>query len=130
MTPFGIRDRVRNFLGKPRTGPRPDETVPITFVLPNGTEAATRSELRYTLVMASQTLETPIATGCPDGSCGGCVVDVLDATGLAPPTPSEQKLLDKDGGAKTRMACHARVTGAGARVQIRKVWSMDEVRGE
>lgn len=130
MTPFGIRDRVRNFLGRPRTGPRPDETVPITFILPNGTEAPTRTELRYTLVMASQSLETPIATGCPDGTCGTCVVDVVDSTGLGAPSDSEQKLIDKDGGAGVRMGCHARVVGAGARVKVRKVWSMDEVRGE
>jgi len=130
MTPFGIRSKLRDFFGRPVTGERPDETVPLTFILPNGTEFPTRSELRYTLVMASQLLETPIATGCPDGHCGGCVVDILDSTGLAPPTAAETKLLEPKGEPNTRMACHARVAGPGAKVKIRQVWSLEALKGD
>lgn len=103
------------------------------FVLPDGEERETQAEARYTLVMASQTLETPIATGCPDGTCGGCVVDVLSGEGLAPPAAAELSAFRSANGreptGEERLACHARVAGPGVRVRVRKVWTLQDQRG-
>ncbi|MFN7146128.1 MAG: 2Fe-2S iron-sulfur cluster-binding protein, partial [Myxococcota bacterium] len=93
MTPWGLRKRIKSLVGV--GAPPADEQLSLTIVLPNGREHPVGAEPRYTLVMASQTLETPIATGCPDGGCGGCTVEVLDGSGLAPPSAAEQKLLDE-----------------------------------
>ena len=104
--------------------------MPITFLTPDGKETEVKSELRYTLVMASQTLEKPIATGCPDGHCGGCLVEVVDGTGIGEPSAGEAKLLADKTEKNVRLACHARVVGPGGKIRIREVWSMDSVRGE
>lgn len=130
MTPFGIRNKLKTILGRPTTGPRVDERVPITFVTPDGKEQEVLSELRYTLVMASQMLEMPIATGCPDGHCGNCIVDVIDATGISAPTPAEAKMLADKPEKNIRLACHARVVGPGGKIKVREVWSMSSMRGE
>ncbi len=130
MTPFGIRNKLKAMLGRPAPSGRVDERVPITFVTPDGVEKQVLSELRYTLVMASQTLEAPIATGCPDGHCGNCVVEVLDATGVSEPTTAEAKLLAGKPDKNIRMACHARVVGPGAKIKVREVWSMESMRGD
>lgn len=132
MTPWGIRNRIKGLVGAggaARTAQ--DESLSLHIVLPTGKEHEVKAEPRYTIVMASQTLETPIATGCPDGGCGGCTVDVLDGTGLAPPTAAEKKLLDEKWKEKPtfRLACHARITGSGARVKALSVWTMDTTRG-
>ncbi|MSP56629.1 MAG: 2Fe-2S iron-sulfur cluster binding domain-containing protein [Myxococcales bacterium] len=130
MTPFGLRNKLKSILGRSGQTERVDERVPLTFTTPDGTVTEVQSELRYTLVMASQTLEKPIATGCPDGHCGHCIVDVLDATGLGEPSPAEAKLLAEKTEKSIRLACHARVVGPGAKIKVREVWSMDSVRGE
>jgi ferredoxin len=128
VTPWSIRKRIRAALG--RSAPSTEETFTLTLVLPDGRAHEVRAESRYTLVMASQSLETPIATGCPDGGCGGCAVDVIDERGLAPPTDSEAKLLREKGKPGQRLACHARVTGSGARVKVLQTWSMEQTAGE
>jgi ferredoxin len=134
MTPFGIRNRLRQALGRGGGGGGDaSESLAVRFVMPGGAEHEVRCEPRYTLVMASQTIDTPIATGCPDGHCGGCNVDVLEgASALAPASAAEQKLLDEKWSARpdTRLACHAKVVGSGARVRVHTVWSMDQTRGE
>lgn len=131
MTPWGIRNRIKSMIGGGGGRPATDEQLAITIVLPTGKEHTVSAEPRYTIVMASQTLETPIATGCPDGGCGGCTVEVFDGTGLAPPTAAEQKLLDEKWKDKPtyRLACHARIVGTGARVKALSVWTMDTTRG-
>ncbi|RME26471.1 MAG: hypothetical protein D6798_06630 [Deltaproteobacteria bacterium] len=131
MTPFGIRKKLKGLVG--RGGGRTDIVrYDITFVLPDGTEQTVQAEERYTLAMASQFLPAPIATGCPDGQCGGCVVDVLDDRGLAPASDSERKVFEKwhkhyDG--SRRLACHARITGPGAKVRVRELFDYDSIRG-
>lgn len=130
MTPWGIRNKIKSALGRGTPSGSSDESLSLTMVLPDGSEHAVRAEHRYTLVMASQSLETPIATGCPDGGCGGCGVDVMDASGLSEPTDNETKLLKEKGKPGQRLACHARVIGSGAKVKVGTVWSMDQTRGE
>ena len=129
MTPWGLRARLKGVLGKP-TGPPVIEEVSLIFVLPDGREHPTRCEAKYTLVMASQTLDTPIATGCPDGHCGGCLVDVIEGGGLLPPSPAEQRVLtEKQIPATQRLACHAKVGSDGAKVRVREVWTIESTRG-
>lgn len=133
MTPWGIRNKIKGILGRGGGAAREDDQVGVTLVLPDGTEHDVRCESRYTLVMASQAIETPIATGCPDGSCGNCNVDVLEGGDhLSPPTPAEQKILAEKWKHRpaTRLACHARVVGTGARVKVHNVWTMQSTRGD
>lgn len=129
MTPWGIRAKIKGALGRGPTAPREDERFSLTFVLPNGSEYGVKCESRYSLVMASQMLETPIATGCPDGHCGGCAVDVIDGSGLAEPAATEAKLLTEKCKPNQRLACHARVIGNGAKVKVLTVWTMDDIKG-
>jgi ferredoxin len=132
VTPWGIRNRIKGIVGgADKKATRSDDELTLTIVLPTGKEYSVKAEPRYTVVMASQTLETPIATGCPDGGCGGCTIDVLDGSGLAPATAAEQKLLDEKWKEKPtfRLACHARIIGSGARVKATSVWTMDTTRG-
>jgi ferredoxin len=131
LTPWGLRGRLKSALGRGGTGvTTPIEQVEVRFVMPDGSEHLVRCEARYTLVMASQTLETPIATGCPDGHCGGCTVEVLDGEGMLPPSPAEARVLaEKQIPANQRLACHAKLGSSGARVAVREVWTMDSTRG-
>lgn len=137
MTPWGIRSRVKGLvqgaLGKPGGTRVEAEQVRVRMVLPDGSGHDVACEPRYTLVMASQSIETPIATGCPDGQCGGCNVDVLDgADALLPPAAAETKLLGEKHGSRpnVRLACHAKVVGSGAVVKVHNVWRMENTRGE
>jgi ferredoxin len=129
MTPFGIRNRIKSALGLGGKS-EADETYTVTMTLPDGSTHEVRAEHRYTLVMASQSLATPINTACPDGGCGGCPVDVLDGSGLAEPTQHEAKLIAEKCRANQRLACHARVIGNGTKIRVNSVWSMDVTRGE
>ena len=132
MTPWGIRKRIKSLVGGAGAGGNSrDPEYTLRIVLPNGSEHEVKAEPRYTLVMASQTLETPIATGCPDGACGGCTVEVLDPAGIGQPSAAEKTLLDEKWKDKPnyRLACHARVVGDGGRIKALSVWSMDNTRG-
>jgi hypothetical protein len=62
MTPFGIRKRIQKSLG---IGPVERNIVqfPVTFLLPDGSSRTVQAEERYTLLMASQALPSPISTG-------------------------------------------------------------------
>lgn len=131
MTPFRLRDRLRRAIGGEKAA---DDRVEVTFVLPDGSRATGRGETRYTLVMASQNLETPIATGCPDGGCGGCNVEVVDGiSALAPASDAEIRSFEQRHNRKPRpeerLACHARVLRTGATVKVARVWSLDEQKG-
>lgn len=133
MTPFGLRRRLKEALGIAPSGPRDEATVQLDVVLPDGSAHTVRCEPRYTLVMATQTLATPIATGCPDGHCGGCHVDVLaGAEALVAPSAAELRLLGEKhpGRSDARLACHAKVASSGARIRVHSVWSMESTRGE
>lgn len=130
MTPWGIRKKIKSLVGG--AAPERDEQYSVQLVLPDGSQHTVQCEPRYTLVMASQAIDTPIATGCPDGACGNCNVEVLDGgSALAPPTVAEQKILDEKWKHKpgTRLACHAKVVGNGAKVKVNNVWTMSSTRG-
>lgn len=133
MTPFGLRKRLKSALG---LGGRSERVAAhkVTFVFPTGAEQVAEAEDRYTLVMASQSLETPIATECPDGQCGGCAIDVLGGSdALAPAKVAEVEAFTKGQkrapGPADRLACHARVVGDGARIGVKRVWTLETYRG-
>ena len=150
MTPFRLRKRVKRLLGKSN---KPQIVrYPVSFVLPDGSEQTLEVEEHYSLLMASQGLPSPISTGrragstCPDGGCDLCRVEVLDPTGLSPQKDYElQTMLDhaagKDyegrprekaepPGEHTRLACHAKVRGPGARIKVHALVDFESLRGD
>jgi ferredoxin len=151
MSRFGIRKRLRSALGM---GRRPVEIVryPITYVLPDGSEQTVQAEEHYSVLMASQALPAPIGTGrraggtCPDGGCALCRVEILDTSGLSPMTDFEQASMQaladgkphegraRKAGPKptptSRLACHTKIVGPGARVQVLELFDYDSVRGD
>jgi|GEM_PF-125913 ferredoxin len=151
MTPFGIRKRIKTALG---IGPvaRSIVAFPITFILPDGSERRVEAEERYSLLMASQALPSPISTGrraggtCPDGGCGLCRVEVLDQTGLTPMAELERNTMDAfvrgdphEGRERSpgppatplsRLGCHARIVGPGARVKVDAMVDFESLKGE
>lgn len=151
MSRFGIRKRLRSALGM---GRRPVEIIrfPVTYVLPDGSEQTVQVEEHYSLLMASQALPAPIGTGrraggtCPDGGCALCRVEILDGSGLSEMGDAEvasmQALAEgkpHEGRAReagppptptSRLACHAKVLGPGARIQVLSLFDYDSVRGD
>jgi ferredoxin len=150
MTPWGLRKKLRGMLGG--GGASTIVRHPVTFVLPGGAEVRLEVEEHYSLLMASQGLDAPISTGrraggtCPDGGCGLCRVEVLDASGLSPMKPAERASLDamvrgdvhegreRPPGAPllsgTRLACHTKVVGPGARVQVLALFDYESLKGD
>ena len=128
MSRFGIRRRLKRALGRGRSD---DERLSVRLRLPDGSEREVEAEPRYTLVMASQTLRTPIDTACPDGHCGLCVVDVLEAPpgSLSEVSDAERSAYREGHSAELpdseRLACHARVEGSGAFIGVRRVWTLE-----
>jgi ferredoxin len=106
----------------------------VLFELPNGNRETVETEAHYTLHMASQMLETPIEAGCPDGHCGECLVDILQDTGMQALGDRELEVIreqhKRDPEPKERLACHARVLGPGVEVRVRKIWNLEDIRGE
>ncbi len=150
MSRFGLRKRLRGLVGGRG---RPDIIRhPVTFILPDGREQVVETEEHYTLLMTSQMLPAPIGTGrragspCPDGACGFCRVEALDPTGLSPRSDTEVAAMEAHArgephegrprepgatpGPKTRLACHARVLGPGARVKVDALVDYDVLKGE
>ena len=131
MTRFGIRKKLKGLVGRDHQA-----TIvhfPLTFVLPDGSEHRVEAEEHYTLVMASQSLPAPINTGCPDGACGKCRVEARSGAGLSAMKDSERDVIAKwvkDAGPNTRLACHARVVGAGAKVEVFDLFDFRSVQGD
>jgi ferredoxin len=137
MSRFRIRERIkRRLTGQAAAAAEAsDAKVELTVLLPDGSEHRIVTEPHYTLVMATQTLDTPIHAHCPDGHCGQCQVEVLGGMdALRPPTEAETTLLDEHLGAerdpRVRLACHTRIIGSGARIRAKTVWSLAEAMGE
>ena len=148
MSRFGIRRKLKSFL---KTEKPSYQTFSVTFVLPDGSEKVVEVEEKYNLLMASQSLPSPIGTGrraggtCPDGGCASCQVEILDETGLTSITDSEKETLDnyvagteyegrpREPGepylANTRLACYTKVVGSGGKVQVRTLVDFESLRG-
>ena len=137
MSRFGLRKRLKSKLGMgsdAQSGPTKEERFDIIFELPDGQKVTVETEAHYTLHMASQMLETPIEVGCPDGHCGGCIVDLVSDSGMQEMGSRERGVIlekhEREPESHERLACHARVLGPGVEVKVRQVWSMEELRGE
>ena len=150
MSRFGLRKKIKNMLFG--TSSNTYETFHITYILPNGEEQVVEAEERYTVLMASQSLPSPISTGrraggnCPDGQCGSCRIEVADATGLSEKQEMEQSILDavaqglphegrcREVGSpqtpNTRLACHVRIIGSGARIVVPELVNYENLKGD
>jgi len=135
MSRFGIRRRLKAKLGRTNQVEEQEvERFTVLFHLPDGTQAEVETEAHYTLHMVSQMLETPIEVGCPDGHCGGCLVDLIEDSGMQVMGERELTVIrdehKRDPAEDERLACHARVLGPGVEVRVHKVWSLEDIRGE
>ncbi len=136
MSRFQLRKRLRARLDRALATEREEvQAIHVRFLLPDGSEHGVQTEPHYTLIMASQTLDTPINAPCPDGHCGDCQVTVLEgAQALRPATEAETELLDSalgsDRDPRVRLACHARLSGSGALIQVEQVWNLADMTGE
>jgi ferredoxin len=151
VTPFQIRKRLKGMLGMTPTD-RPDERCSVTFLLPDGSSRTVQCEPHYSILMAADANGLTISTGrraggtCPDGACDLCRVEVLDGSGLTPRGEVElQMMMDHaegrahEGrprekaavpGPNTRLGCHAKVIGNGARVKVAELFDPDSIRGD
>ena len=150
MSRFGIRKRLLRMLGQSKSPSY--TTYNVTYLLPDGTEKTIAAEEKYSLLMASEALPSPIGTGrraggtCPDGLCALCRVEIEDATGLSEMGEFEKKALDnhvlgtphegrpRTPGApltpNTRLACHTRIIGDGGRVRVASLVDFESLKGD
>ena len=123
MTPFGIRKKIKKWLGlenesTPKAPQRPRYTV--TFELPNGNTYDVEAKEGDSLVLASGRGAYPIATGCSDGTCATCRVEVLDGeSSLSQSDEYEARTKESNNVVDTqRLGCQAAVLGPGLKVKI------------
>lgn len=136
MTPFRIRSKLKAALQKARgggsdTGPkapvRPSYTV--RFELPDGTSYEVEAKEQDSLVLASGRGARPISTGCADGTCSTCQVEVIaGGDQLTPPDEHEAKTKTENNvDPARRLGCQAGVMGPGVHVRIINVLGEDLV---
>ncbi len=134
MTPFGIRRRLKDLLRSLAGGGdnTPPPTVqprwPVAFVLPDGTSYTADAKRGDSLVLTSGRGPQPIDTGCADGTCATCQVEVLaGAEQLTPADGNEDtaKAANKVS-ADRRLGCQTGVLGPGVQVRIINVFGADE----
>ena len=122
MTPFGIRKKLKKWLGlekspSPKAPERPRYTV--TFELPNGSTYDVEAKEGDSLVLASGRGAYPIATGCSDGTCATCRVEVLEGDSLSQPDEYEMRTKENSGVPPSlRLGCQTAVLGPGLKVKI------------
>jgi len=123
MTPFGIRKKIKALLGlssppAPKKPERPRYTV--TFQLPNGEDYLVEAKEGDSLVLASGRGAYPIATGCSDGSCATCRVEVLEgADNLSQADEFEISTIERNNvDSSLRLGCQSAVLGENLRVRI------------
>lgn len=131
MTPFGIRKKLKALFGGGDKAGAPDKAArppikryKVGFELPKGGGYEAEAKHEDSLVLASGRGPQPIATGCADGTCGTCRVEVLaGAEQLSPPS-------DHEGNTKRinnvppamRLGCQTHVLGEGVKVKIINVF--------
>ena len=150
MSIFGIRKKLKRMMGKPQ---KPTYTTyTVTYILPDGTEKTIDAEEKYTILMASESLPSPIGTGrraggsCPDGRCGLCRIEIVDLTGLSEVSDYERKSMEdhvlgtphegrpREPGAplspNTRLACQTKIIGDGGKVQVAALVDFEALKGD
>jgi ferredoxin len=133
VTPFGIRRRLKSLIqsliggGSKGAEPPPRPKWPVTFELPDGTTFTTDAKEGDSLVLASGRGPQPIDTGCADGTCGTCQVDVLSGSDQLT-APDEQEAAAKTENkvpADRRLGCQTGILGPGVRVRVINVFGAD-----
>ena len=149
MSRFGLRKKLRSLIHKD-TKPV-IQTCAVCFVLPDGTEKHLDVEQHYSLLMAADAHGITISTGrraggtCPDGMCGFCRVEILEPQGLSEMKTFEQQVMDDHTNGvphegrprdpappptpNTRLGCHAKIRGSGAKIQIQELFDPESIRG-
>lgn len=133
MTPFGIRRRLKDLIrsltggGSAPPQPPPRPKWPVTFVLPDDTSFTADAKEGDSLVLASGRGPQPIDTGCADGTCATCQVDVLEGADQLTPADGteEQTKADNKVPAERRLGCQTGVLGPGVKVRIINVFGAD-----
>ncbi len=149
MSRFGIRKKLKTLV----KGGEPPEIVryEVLFELPDGSERRLQAEEHYSILMAADAQGMTISTGrraggtCPDGMCGLCRVEVLDASGVKPMSTFERQVIeDHTAGTPhegrerepapppnelTRLGCHTKIVGPGTRVRVLELFDPDSIRG-
>ena len=132
MTPFGIRRKLKELLGlgeppKPTTPPRPK--YPVTFVLPDGSDYQVEAKEGDSLVLASGRGPYPISTGCSDGTCGTCCIEVLEGVEMLTQADSYENETKSNNGVAEhlRLGCQTAILGEGIKVRIVNVLGEDLV---
>ena len=128
MTPFGIRKRIKAMLlgsgSKSAPPSRPQRPkFPVTLVLPNGEEFEVEAKDGDSLVLASGRGAYPISTGCADGTCSTCQVEILEGfESLTSPDEHENATKVANGldpeDLSSRLGCQTAVIGAGVKARI------------
>jgi len=133
MTPFGIRKKLKALLFGGSSSPIPPRPeIPrysVSFELPDGTSFTADAKHDDSLVLASGRGPQPINTGCADGTCATCQVDVLEgADMLSPPDEHEEKCkVENEVPTERRLGCQTAVLGAGVKVRIINVFGEEPV---
>jgi ferredoxin len=122
-TPFGIRRRIRRFMGWSATGaPEAEapkiEQITLTVIGPKSEEQG-QAPAGSPMVSASAVLKRPIASGCSDSTCATCRVEVLEgAENLSAQHPREKATLKQNGHPMTmRLACMCTIERGSVKVR-------------
>ena len=132
MTPFGIRKKLKALLGWGEPIKTSTPSIPrysVSFVLPNGSDYQVEAKEGDSLVLASGRGPYPISTGCSDGSCGTCCIEVLEGADQLTPADSHEEETKKNNGVaeNLRLGCQTAILGAGIKVRIINVLGEDLV---
>ena len=131
MTPFGIRKMLKSLLGmgeaEKAPAPPPVPRYKVTFELKDGTSYEADCKSTDTLVLASGRGPKPIATGCGDGTCGTCQVEVLAGADQLTPCDTHETNTKKENNVPEdyRLGCQVGVLGEGVRVKVINVLGED-----
>jgi ferredoxin len=150
MSRFGLRKKLKSLMTGSK-GPTEIIRYEVIFELPDGSERRLQAEEHYSILMAADAQGMTISTGrraggtCPDGRCGLCRVEILDDSGIKPMSTFEQQTIDDhtagtphEGRERepqeppnelTRLGCHAKIIGPGAKVRILALFDPDSIRG-
>ncbi|MCK6507367.1 (2Fe-2S)-binding protein [Myxococcota bacterium] len=123
MTPFGIRKKLKSLLGGGKsadTGASERPAWEVRVTAPDGSDYTVQGKQGETLVTVSGRGAYPIMTGCAEGDCGTCRVEVLAGAGSVSSEGSReqntrQTYKVQDG---WRLGCQARLEGPGLHLRI------------
>lgn len=134
MTPFGIRKKIKSLLGldapvAPKAPERPKYSV--TFQLPNGEKYSVDAKEGDSLVLASGRGAYPIATGCSDGSCATCRVEVISGAESLSQADAYENTTKSNNNVdlSLRLGCQAAILGPNVEVRIVNVLGEELAEG-